>query len=161
MASKMTSKHTIEARSKATAAPPDYEAAYRELVLAIEEGDPEALYALGTSQLHGIYLAIDQVAAVDHIRRAADQDYPPALFDLAVCFEKGVGLEESSSAAFELYVRAALAGDHQAFYEVGRCWYYGIGIAANQRLSEVWMEAFERRQNSNGDANHWAAVAGK
>lgn len=133
--------------------PPDCGAAHRELLLAIEEDDAEALYALGTWQLHGTYVAVDLVAAVDNIRRAADQDYPPALFDLAVCFEKGVGVAESPSAAFELYVRAALAGDHQAFYEVGRCWYHGIGIAANERLSEVWMDEFERRQVLNDTPN--------
>ncbi len=87
---------------------------------AAADGDPEALYALGTWYLHGKMVALDYSKGADYLEAASARDFAQAHFDLAVCLETGRGRDLDPQGALSLYKKAVENGDLEAAYEVGR-----------------------------------------
>jgi TPR repeat protein len=107
---------------------------------AIDKGNYNASYALGTWYLHGTNVKKDFHKAFDLVKRATEIKLPSACFDLAVCYETGQGVEKNEKEAFKYYLLAALEGEKQSIYEVGRCYYYGIGIDENKEIGQIWLD---------------------
>lgn len=139
MASKMSDKYD-KALKLSSASTPDYEAAYKLLVMASEDGDDRATYALGTWYLFGRFVRKNLCEAVKFLKAASEAGNAAATYDLAVCYEEGKGVKENHTLAFRLYVKAALWGDKQSVAEVGRMHYYGIGTERNRKLANVWLD---------------------
>jgi TPR repeat protein len=118
---------------------PDLQKAVELLNKSASKNNYEALYALGTWHLYGIYYKRSPVQAVKFFLEAIQGDISSAYFDLAVCYEKGIGIKKNQNQAFYCYLNAALLGDKQSLYEVGRCYFYGIGVAKNKKIALVWL----------------------
>ncbi len=109
------------ARSLASSASePEQKEALRLLQQAAADGDPEALYALGTWCLHGKVVAMDYSKGADYLEAASAHDFAQAHFDLAVCLETGRGRDQDPGRALSLYKKAVENGDLEAAYEIGR-----------------------------------------
>lgn len=107
------------------------------LEAAADEGNPEAVYALGTFYLHGKYYSKDKRRGISLIKKAAGANWRDAVFDFAVALETGDGIEKDEETSFNNYLKAMILGDINSSEEVARCFYYGIGIKKNK-------DAFER-----------------
>ena len=129
-----------EALREATKKRPNTNRVRQLLEEALEAGDPEAAYALGTWYLHGHNVKQSIAKAFSLLRQAARRNVPDALFDLGICYEKGEGTKVEPRRAFECYLGAALRGEKLSFYEVGRCLYHGIGVTKSTRLAWLWLD---------------------
>ena len=119
---------------------PDKEKAFAHLNESAIENNYEAMYALGTWYLHGIYVRKNKSMAVDYFVKSIVGNNKNAFYDLAVCYEKGTGIKMNKKKAFECYLNAALLGEKQSLYEVGRCYYHGIGISKNETIGLIWIK---------------------
>lgn len=128
---------------------PDLTIAFKLLEQSANQGNAEALYAIGTWYLHGTFVEKSSFLAVEYFLKSIEGNYSNAYFDLAVCYETGEGVKENSIKAFECYLNAALLGDKQAIYEVGRCYYYGIGILKNERVANIWLRQAREKGITN------------
>ena len=132
-----------DALSEAQGQAPDWGRVQSLLQEAMEEGDMEAAYALGTWYFHGHHLPQDIEKGVRLIEQAANKKVPAALNHLAMCYEKGEGKTYNARLAAENYLMAALYGDEQSFVETGRCLFYGIGFLEDRSLAKIWYEKAE------------------
>jgi TPR repeat protein len=122
--------------------PPDNARVLGLLEKAIEHGNAEATYALGTWFLNGKLPLVEKdfTRAFELIKRAASKNVPSALFDLGVMLETGEAGELDEHRAFKCYLRAAIRGENDSIFEVGRCLYWGIGVSQDRELADIWLE---------------------
>ena len=81
----------------------NFEEAYQLLKRAMEYGNPEAIYAIGTWYLHGVHLEKDLEKSIKFFQLACDANFPAACFDLACSYEKGMGVDENLEVAFQTW----------------------------------------------------------
>jgi TPR repeat protein len=105
------------------------------LQLAVEQGDVNAMYALGTWYLHGKIVKKNVAKAIRLIRRAAEANVAQASFDLAVCYELGDGVRKSMSQAAKFFFRSFLFGDKDAAVELERLFYWELSQVPGRVLS--------------------------
>ena len=102
-----------------------FEKALKQLTVAAEAGDAEALNALG--DYYGIYLAYanadDCLKAVEYWKKAAELGDAQGQFNLGCCYEEGsFGLEKDIERA-RLWLEKAAAQGHGGAKEQLRCLY--------------------------------------
>ncbi len=84
----------------------DYEQALHYYDLAAQQGDVDALYALGKCYLKGVGCLKDEAGAVSCLERAAYRGHRAAALKLAECFRQGWGAPVSESLACYWELRA-------------------------------------------------------
>lgn len=101
-------------------------------------GDRVAQFDLGWRYHEGNGVAQDYAAAVEWIRKAADQDYPLALVRFGNLYEWGHGVAEDYSAAALWYRRAADRGLPQGAFALGLLYKRGDGVPKNSAEAAAW-----------------------
>lgn len=115
----------------------DVKRAHKLLSAAAEDGDPYAIYAMGTWYLHGFFIKKDTARVIRLLRQAADANVAYAAYDLAVCYERGEGrIRKNIDKAARYYLRAFLFGDVQAAVELERVLYWETKSLATRALSK-------------------------
>jgi TPR repeat protein len=122
--------------------PPDNGRVLALLEKAMELGDADAMYALGTWFLYGKppFVQKDLTKAFDLIERAASKNVVSALFELAISLELGEVGEPDEHRAFTCYLRAAIRGEKQSIFEVSRMLFWGLGVPQDRELADIWLD---------------------
>jgi TPR repeat protein len=81
----------------------------------------------------------NQQAAVDLLKRGAEQSHPLAMYNLAVRYRWGVGVRRDPGQAYELFAKSAEAGLLSAMVELGDALVRGRGIH-NPRRGAEWLQ---------------------
>jgi TPR repeat protein len=90
------------------------------LTQAAEQGEPEALFILGSLAMAGHGMPRSTEKAFDYCRRAAELDFPDAQYELATMYAMGRGTQIDNERAL-LWARKAMdQGNSKAKYSVGR-----------------------------------------
>lgn len=104
-----------------------------------EQGDPEALNALGNAFTFGQGVAQDYAEGLRLYRKAAERGLGAAEFNLAMAYELGRGVPADLAAAFTHYFKAAEAGFAPAQFNVGNMYANGQGVAQDHFEAVLWL----------------------
>jgi len=89
-----------------------YEKAIEYYTLAIQNGDPNAMYSLAGMYHHGKGVTKSMEKAIDLFTQAANQGHASAQFNLGVLYYNGNGVDQSYELAREWWIKAAVQ-DHE------------------------------------------------
>lgn len=93
-----------------------------------DQGDPEALNALGNLYANGQGVTRSLPEALRYYRLSADKGFAPALFNLGMMHELGNGVAADIATAFKFYLKAAEQGFAPAQFNVGNMYSNAIGV---------------------------------
>ena len=103
---------------------------------AAETGLPAALHLLGTELYRGERVEVDEVRALELMRRAADAGHPKARAELGQLYAMGIGEpRHPGETPQELYRKASAQGEGEAMLELGRR--YRLGYLVEQDVMEA------------------------
>jgi hypothetical protein len=115
-----------------------------------DQGDVNALYALGVMTLRGEADNADEKQAFEWFQQAANKGHSTAMFNVGVAFWQGSGAEQDREKALSWWEQSANAGDSGAQFNLGLAYYIGeerptdlkqaakwIGMAASQNHPEA------------------------
>lgn len=102
---------------------------------AAEQGDPEALGALGWMYLEGMGIGGRQDRALACLQRAAALGHADSMIRLGDMLLHGRGVDRDLPEAFALYLKAAEAGSSEGFLRMSESYYYG-GLRPRAELSQ-------------------------
>ncbi len=132
-----------KAQRLAQKSPPDFDAAFKNLLEAHEADSGEASYALGNWYLHGRHVEQDIAKAVNYWLSGAKLNNVDSLTELAKYYENEEFCPQNMSKSLGYYMNAALLGDAASMYDVGRIYYHGLGVKEDRFIAEVWLNAAE------------------
>ena len=92
-----------------------------------EQGDPEALNALGNAFANGQGVPQSMADAIRLYQQAADRGLAAAQFNLGMLYELGRGVAPDLARAFAFYLKAAEQGFAPAQFNVGTMYANGLG----------------------------------
>jgi TPR repeat protein/nucleoid-associated protein YgaU len=118
-----------------------------------EQGDPEALNALGNAHANGAGVPQDFAGALRLYQRAADRGLAAASFNLGMMHELGRGVEPSPDAAFRHYMKAAEHGFAPAQFNVGNMYASGTGTNQDYFEAALWFRQAADRGVSEAQYN--------
>ena len=90
-----------------------------------EQGDEEALSAIGSLYFYGDGVEQDYLKALEYWEKAAEMGSGQAYYSLGFLYGAGLGVEKSLEKAKEYYLLAADHGDAMAWTVLGNMSYYG------------------------------------
>jgi TPR repeat protein len=117
----------------------DYGTAHKEWGPLAKQGNPDALYGLGTMYDNGEGVPQDHKKAMGYYLQAAQQGHAWAQTDLATIYYDGKGVAQDYSQAFRWYTLAANQGNSQAQLNLGVM--YGVGQGTKTDLVTAYMWA--------------------
>lgn len=103
-----------------------------------EQGDPEALNALGNAYANGQGVPQSFAEALRCYQQAADRGLAAAQFNLGMMHELGRGTAPDQTAAFKLYLKAAEQGFAPAQFNVGNMYASGLGVRQDYFEAGLW-----------------------
>ena len=106
--------------------------------LAAEQGDREALYALGRLHIDGRGVEKDPARAAELFRQAGDLGQVTALRELGYLHLRGEGVEKDEFRAAAYLTRAANGGDSDAQFTLGGLFVEGIGVSQDDVQAARW-----------------------
>ena len=98
----------------------------------------------------------DVGAAVEWVRRAAEQGLVPAQLNLARCYSEGWGVERDAVERVRWFRSAAEQGSAEAMNEVGTAYDHGLGVERDQEVAVDWYRRSAEGGDEYGQFN-WAA----
>lgn len=117
----------------------DEEKYYSLLSRAAATGLPTAQLTLALEHLEGARVPLDEAAAVDLVRRAADAGYAKAQTELGQMYASGMGEpRHSDETPRALFVKAAARGNRDEMEELGRRYLYGYGVEQDIMEAARW-----------------------
>ena len=111
---------------------------------AADNGDPKAMFEIGSRYAEGRVVKTDMAKAADWYRRAADLGYAPAQYRIGNFYEKGIGVERDIAAAKSWYEKAAKQGNASAMHNLAVLYAMGAdGKVDNDQAARWFIEAAE------------------
>ena len=126
---------------------------------AIDEGHPEAQFALGLECASAEGTAQNYPQAVAWYRLAAEQNHPRAQFNLALLYRQGRGVGRDEATALMWMARAANLGEAAAQYTLGVQHHLESRDKPNAGSAEARIEALKWVRLSAAQAYRGAASA--
>jgi TPR repeat protein len=108
-----------------------------------EEGDAQALAALGWLHESGVAVARDDARAVALYRRAAECGNAVAQFNIALRYEKGRGVDVDLAQAVRWYRASAEQGTGPAMKNLSNLYRDGRGTPQDLQQAVRWLRAAE------------------
>ena len=108
------------------------------LSLAAKQGDPLALFEIGSRYTDGRGVPGDLAEAAKWYRLSADRGFAPAQYRLANLLEKGTGVPRDIAAAKSLYEQAANAGNASAMHNLAVLYASGSDGAQDYAKAAEW-----------------------
>lgn len=102
-----------------------------------QNGDAEAMNALGLLYSKGEGVAMDEAAGLRWFIKAGESGYARAWFNAGTMYKNGTGTQQNFDQAYRYFSRGAAANDLFSGYGKGYMLYKGLGCTQNYR------EAFE------------------
>lgn len=138
--SRKADKHLKLAEGHFEGTESEKEEALKNLRIAADRGNAQALSALGNKHLEGDEVKRDPNQAIKLHIKAIDKGNSLSEYSLGAMFETGDGVEKSPSEAFRWYLRAALHGQEGAMHTVGLCYIDGEGIGKDEKKALEWFK---------------------
>ena len=111
---------------------------------AADNGDPKAMFEIGSRYAEGRVVKTDMAKAADWYRRAAELGYAPAQYRIGNFYEKGIGAERDIAAARSWYEKAAKQGNASAMHNLAVLYAMGAdGKVDNDQAARWFIEAAE------------------
>ena len=107
------------------------------------KGSIEALYALGSWYLHGVFFPKNYRKAASFFRRAARGNHAKALYDLGMIYKKGVLGSIEYEKAYKCFFRAALLDDDYAKSQLYRMHKKGVGTFKDFSIANAWRSSIK------------------
>lgn len=126
------------------------------LLDAARNGNPKALYELGTIYAEGKGVEANETAAAQWYRAAAERGLAPAEYRLGNLYEKGMGVERDMQAAERWYLSAAAAGNVSAMHNLAVLYASGVNGEPDYGRAAQWFERAAR--HGVGDSQFNLAV---
>ncbi|GEO83519.1 MULTISPECIES: peptidoglycan-binding protein [Alphaproteobacteria] len=108
------------------------------LVLAAKQGDPLALFEIGSRYTDGRGVPGDFAEAAKWYKLAADKGFALAQYRLANLYEKGTGVPRDIATAMALYIKAATAGNASAMHNLAVLYASGGDGAQDYAKAAEW-----------------------
>jgi len=125
-------------------------AAFVRMMALATAGDVVMMFNVGLAYKNGTGVAVDERAAFEWYRRAAEEGLAGAQYNVAVLYEAGRGVSADPLAAFEWFRRAAESGNADAQYSLGFCYEDGRGVDADPRKALEWYRRAADAGNMRG-----------
>ena len=111
---------------------------------AADNGDPKAMFEIGSRYAEGRVVKTDMAKAADWYRRAAELGYAPAQYRIGNFYEKGIGVDRDIAAAKAWYEKAAKQGNASAMHNLAVLYAMGAdGRVDNDQAGRWFIEAAE------------------
>jgi uncharacterized protein len=125
--------------------PEDVKSGVAAVKASFNDGDPLAIYAIGTWHLHGVHgYGPDEARGVQLIGKAANLGVAAAAQDYAYALEHGRSVRRDLRAALSYYLLAALGGESAALHDVARFFDEGLGCRRNKQRADLLFALYER-----------------
>jgi TPR repeat protein len=110
-----------------------------DLLVAADEGDPQAQYELGFMLLYGLGRPRDVSAGSTLLYRAAIAGHPKAQMQIAVNYIFGKNGTVDGAEAIKWLSLSAKQNEGYALYYFGYCYYEGIGVIKNDEQAAAYL----------------------
>ncbi|MDN5927013.1 MAG: peptidoglycan-binding protein [Hyphomicrobiales bacterium] len=107
---------------------------------AAGNGDPKAIFEIGSRYAEGRGVASDTKTAAKWYAEAAGLGYAPAEYRIGNFYEKGIGVERDIAKAREWYVKAADQGNAAAMHNLGVLYAMGAAGSVDNEAAVRWFE---------------------
>lgn len=104
-----------------------------------DQGDADALAALGQALVEGKYLDADLTRGIAVLERGAKTGSGDAAFQLADLYSKGLRVTRDDAKAFAFMLQAARGGVRLASYNLGALYANGTGTKADYTEALAWL----------------------
>ena len=119
-------------------APKDYQRALHWYRLAAENGNSDALWAMGSVYENGKGVPVDYREAMKWYSRAADGGHPGGFFMIGQFYEKGLGVSKNIDTAVEWYRQAAARKHWLAIATLAVMYEEGNGVTQDYKEAFKW-----------------------
>ncbi len=123
----------------------DFETAWKELDPLAKQGNPDAMFLVGTMHHVGGGTPVSYKDAAEWYRKAADAGKIDAVFTMGVIYEGGIGQPRSITEAFKWYKKSADRGFYAGIIKVANMYGKGQGIAKDNAQAYLWFSIAELR----------------
>lgn len=120
-----------------------------------DQGNADALAALGQALVEGKYLDADLPRGIAVLERGAKAGSGDAAFQLAEIYSKGLRIPRDDAKAFTFMLQAARGGVRIAGYNLGALYANGTGIKADYTEALAWLIV---AQHFNFDSGQLARI---
>jgi TPR repeat protein len=120
-----------------------------------DQGNADALAALGQALVEGKYLDADLTRGIATLERGAKAGSGDAAFQLADLYAKGLRVTRDDSKAFTFMLQAARGGVRLAAYNLGALYANGTGTKADYTEALAWLIV---AQHFNFDSGQLARI---
>ena len=83
-------------------------------------------------------LSEDELAAINHYRKAVEAGSGFGMFNLGFCYANGTGVTKDEAEAVKWYRKAAEAGNARGMAYLGSCYEYGTGVTKDEAEAVKW-----------------------
>ena len=108
------------------------------LKMAIAQGDPHAMFQLGTMYYDGRGVDQSYERAIELYTMAANLGHAGVHYNLGILYRNGQGVEQSFERAIELFEMAAANEDADAQSNLGSMYYSGQGVEQSFEFAREW-----------------------
>jgi TPR repeat protein len=123
----------------------DFDAAWKELEPLAKQGNPDAMFLVGTMHHMGAGAPVSYKDAADWYRKAADAGKLDAVFTMGIVYEGGIGQPRNIAEAFKWYKKSADRGFYAGIIKVANMYGKGQGTAKDNLQSYLWFAIAELR----------------
>ena len=109
------------------------------LLEAADQGDDEAMFALGVAYDFGEGVEQDHAKAVEWYLQASELGNIDAMYNLAVSYQIGEGVEADTEEAFDWFLKAAEGGHPDAMGIVARAYSNGDPVEQDDEKAAEWL----------------------
>jgi TPR repeat protein len=113
----------------------NYEKAMFYFKKAANQGEPLALYQIGSMYSRGEGVELNHAEAAKYFKKSADLGYPTAMAHLALLYQEGEGVEKDINKAIALGEKAASQGHELGYIFLGNL--YARGMDVKQDLEKA------------------------
>lgn len=145
-----TAAHAGYPEGKAAFDKRDFDTAWKELEPLAKQGNPDAMFLIGTMYQMGAGTPVSYKDAAVWYRKSADAGKLDAIFTMGFVYEGGVGLPRSLEEAFKWYKKSADRGFYTGILKVANMYGKGQGVPRDLVQSYLWFSIAELRAPKDG-----------
>jgi len=129
----------------------DFATAWKELDPLAKQGNPDAMFLVGSMYHIGRGVPVSYKDAAIWYRKAADAGKLDAIFVMGIVYEGGIGVPRSLKEALVWYKKAADRGFHIAQAKVGNMYAKGQGTPKDVAQAYYWFAVAEHTVPPNSN----------
>jgi hypothetical protein len=122
----------------------DYPTAWKELDPLAKQGNPDAMYLVGSMYHMGMGVPASYKDAAEWYRKSADAGKIDAIFTMGIVYEGGIGVPRNGAEAFSWYKKSAERGFYAGQLKVANMYAKGQGVKKDIAQSYLWYAIAER-----------------